>query len=53
MKTVSAKETSTHTECCDGCGLWFSFLHSNPIGLYLCRTCVELEGGRRPAGSTR
>jgi len=49
MSTVSAKETSTHTECCDGCGLWFESLHPSADGRYLCRLCLELSGNNRAA----
>jgi hypothetical protein len=47
MGTVSAKETSTRTECCDECGLWFRFVHPSADGRFLCRLCLELEGGNR------
>jgi hypothetical protein len=47
MRSPSAKETSTHTERCDQCGLWFAFLHAGPRGTFLCRVCLELEGGNR------
>jgi hypothetical protein len=45
--TVRTKETGTHTERCDSCGLWFEALHPGASGRYLCRMCLELEGGNR------
>jgi hypothetical protein len=47
MRSVSAKETGTHTERCDQCGLWFEFLHADARGRFLCRMCLTLEGGNR------
>jgi hypothetical protein len=49
MSTVRAKETSTNTERCDRCRLWFEFLHPSADGRFLCRMCLTLEGGNRAA----
>jgi hypothetical protein len=49
MSIVSAKETSTNTERCDQCRLWFPYLHRSAGDRYLCRTCLELEGENRAA----
>jgi hypothetical protein len=48
--TVSHKETGTHTERCDQCGLWFEFLHLGASGRSLCRLCLELAGENRTTG---
>jgi hypothetical protein len=45
-RTVSTKETGTHTEQCDSCGLWFEYLHPSPGGHFLCSVCIRLEGGK-------
>jgi hypothetical protein len=48
MRTAKSKETSTHTERCAGCGLFYEWLHPSPDGrTFLCRMCLELEGGNR------
>jgi hypothetical protein len=52
MSTVSAKETSTHTERCDQCRLWFEFLHPGAGGRFLCAMCIRLEGGNRSSRTT-
>jgi hypothetical protein len=49
VSTVRAKETSTNTERCDRCRLWFEFLHPSADGRFLCRMCLTLEGGNRAA----
>jgi hypothetical protein len=49
MRTVSSKETNTHTERCDSCGLFFEALHPSPDGRFLCSVCIRLEGGNRAA----
>jgi hypothetical protein len=51
-RTVSTKQTSTHTSRCDECGLWFESVHFGPGGRYLCRMCLDLEGGNRSSGGT-
>jgi hypothetical protein len=48
-RTVSTRETGTLTERCDQCRLWFEFLHPGAGGRFLCRMCLELEGGNRTA----
>jgi hypothetical protein len=52
MRSVSMRQTGTLTERCDQCRLWFEFLHPGAGGRFLCRVCLELEGGNRarPAG---
>ena len=47
MRTVSTRETERHGSRCDSCDLWFEFVHRSPGGRYLCRMCLELEGGNR------
>jgi hypothetical protein len=49
MSIVSAKETSTHTEQCDSCHLWFEGLHRTAGDRFLCRLCLELAGENRAA----
>jgi hypothetical protein len=49
VSIVSAKETRTNTERCDSCHLWCSYLHRGAGDRYLCRLCLELEGGNRRA----
>jgi hypothetical protein len=44
MSTARHKETGTHTERCDSCGLWYSALHPSPDGRFLCRICLEVSG---------
>jgi len=50
MRTVSTKETSALSEQCSRCLLWYAFVHQSAEGRFLCRTCIELEGGNRTAG---
>jgi hypothetical protein len=50
MSIVSAKETSTHTERCAGCGLYYEWLHASADGRFLCWICIRLEGGNRSTG---
>jgi hypothetical protein len=47
MSIVSSKQTRTNTERCAGCGLFYEWLHPSPDGRFLCRMCLELEGGNR------
>jgi hypothetical protein len=50
MRTVSSKETSTHSESCDSCKLWYSALHPSPDGRFLCRMCLEVSGLNQRSG---
>lgn len=46
-RTVSTKETRTHSQRCAVCGLFYEWLHPSPDGRYLCWICIRLEDGNR------
>jgi hypothetical protein len=48
--TVSAIPTADLPNRCYECGLYFSFLHVDRRGWYLCRLCLELSGQNRSSG---
>jgi hypothetical protein len=52
--TVTHKQTASAGSRCDGCGLWFEYLHPTADDRrFLCRMCLEVSGANRSAVGRR
>ena len=51
MRTVSTKPTATVGSRCEGCGLWYEFVHTTRGGRYLCRMSLEVAGLNRSSAA--